>query len=81
MAMAWYIDSCLIVNVDYLIEAHCMNGQAEFDGIYMISCLVKHHDVLKEVGGVYASREARDVAFQALGALITAEAQKELLLS
>ena len=68
--MEWYVDASLIVNVRYLIEAHCVNGNAEFDGFYMISCLLKHAETLKEVGGFYQSREGRDAAFCALGAHI-----------
>ena len=77
--MTWYVDPYLAIDVRYLVEAHCMNGQGEFDGIYMISCLVKHHDVLKEVGGMYPTREVRESAFQALGERIAAAAERGLL--
>ena len=77
--MTWYADPCLAIDVRFLVEAHCMNGQGEFDGLYMISCLVKYHDVLKEVGAMYPTREARDAAFQGLGGCITAAADRDLL--
>ena len=67
--MPWYVDSRLIVNTEYLIEAHCVDGAEAFDGLYGITYTIKHADVMRDIIVTYTERSLRDAAFTALGLL------------
>ena len=68
--MAWYADSRLIVNTEYLIESHCVDGAEAFDGLYAIQYTIKHGDVMRDIIVAYTERSLRDAAFMALGMLM-----------
>ena len=69
--MSWYTDNRLILDTDCLVEAHCLDGNAEFDGVYGIMYIIKVHETFKELMVMYTERESRDKAFLALGFIIT----------
>lgn len=70
--MAHYVDNHLIINTEYLIEAHSLNGTGEYDGWYLIVCTIKHSEQLKETSAIYKTEDERDKAFVALGAILKA---------
>ena len=76
--MPYYVDTRLIVNTDYLIEAHSLNGQADYDGWYLIVCTIKHSEQLKETSAIYKTEEERDKAFILLGALMQGKTSEKL---
>lgn len=65
--MSWYIDDRLILNLDYLVESHVVDGNAAFDGVYGIVYVIRYHDTVKEQIVAYTDEAKRNTAFLALG--------------
>lgn len=77
LSMAIYTDDHCIVDTDYLICAHGVEGHGEHDGSYAITVLFEVYSKTKRDYVEYPTKGERDAALKAIGTLMEQEEGKE----
>ena len=72
MIQTMYVDEHCIVETMNLIAADTCDGEGSHDGMYFIGCLLVVQGKTKRIVFAYPSRQKRDGAFVALGAMVKA---------
>ncbi len=65
--MAFFVDTSLILDTSYLVEAHGADGAGQFDGMYLIFVTLRLGETFQSFAAIYPSQAARDAAMVALG--------------
>lgn len=72
MPSTMYIDEHCIVETVNLVSAETCDGHGSCDGMYFIGCLLVIQGKSKRSVYAYPTRQGRDAAFIALGAMVKA---------
>jgi hypothetical protein len=70
--LTMYVDQYFLCDITYLVAAVPVDGSHETDGLYAIQILLRVADRAVPLCPLYPTAHARNVAFEALGAMVQA---------